>query len=64
MNIIDKDKPCTVCHTRKDINLFYKNKRSKDGREYMCMECRKGKNKSHYVSKPERSPWRKERSFV
>jgi hypothetical protein len=63
VSIISKDKPCTVCHKRKNLQLFYASKLSKDGREYMCIECKKGRKNANYVAKPKRSPWRKQRSF-
>lgn len=57
------DKACTNCHTRKDLTMFYANKKLKDGLETSCKECRKGKTRARYIGKPKRTPWRKQRSF-
>ncbi len=34
-------KTCTKCKITKELELFHKNKRKKDGRRSACKECRK-----------------------
>ena len=35
-------KKCCKCNLDKDINLFYANKKSKDGKDSYCKDCRNG----------------------
>lgn len=43
-----KLKTCTLCQKEKDILLFNKKKRSKDGHQNICRECNSSNGKKHY----------------
>lgn len=46
------DKQCTKCKAIKPVESFHKSSRSKDGRQYRCIECRRpasaARNKNLY----------------
>lgn len=42
------DKKCSNCGELKPLNLFGKNKRTKDGLHYYCKECQNSKIKKYY----------------
>tara|TARA_R100000656_G_C3935377_1_gene125727 strand:- start:456 stop:803 length:348 start_codon:yes stop_codon:yes gene_type:complete len=54
-------KECTKCFKMKEITEFWKNRKNKDGREYLCKKCSYIKNKKY---SPQVS-WRKQiRGFL
>lgn len=55
-------KRCNKCFDRKELTEYYKNKKNKDGLEYMCKMCSSKRFKDRYRSQvPYRGfpPWRK-----
>lgn len=43
------NKTCYVCKETKTLDLFHKNKLSKDGRQSRCAKCATEQNKARYV---------------
>lgn len=44
-----KEKICTCCKIKKNINCFYNDKNRKDGLRVYCKECEKEKNKKYLI---------------
>ena len=47
--LIANHKKCNKCEEIKPINDFYKNKKSPDGLQYMCKECKKEYSRQHQI---------------
>jgi len=58
---VEAVKVCSVCKTEKRLSLFYKNKREKDGRQRVCSDCQKIRNRE-YQKKYRESEKYKERA--
>lgn len=57
-SIIEKKKRCSRCYKIKHRTEYYKNKKNKDGLEYLCKKCSSLKNRKHNSSQV---PWRKQK---
>lgn len=57
-------KKCSSCKKEKEINLFGKNKNTKDGHNVYCKECINEKLRNEKFTNPEAWKKRCERSFI
>ena len=49
-----KTKTCRKCSEEKSLDLFFKNKGTKDGRQVYCRTCQEAINKAYYEEHKER----------
>ena len=52
-------KICCLCKEEKELSVFYKNARRKDGHESYCKSCAIIKNREYYLKTPERNVQRR-----
>jgi hypothetical protein len=48
-------KTCTCCGVSKEISLFHKNRKAKDGLQSRCKDCGKAEQKARYQANPEKA---------
>ena len=47
-------KNCKKCNINKDLTEFGKHKRSKDGKDYYCRDCKRGMNRTWQLNNPDK----------